>query len=122
MPEDARGWRTQIVAEIEQIESWPLLPLKNNVLFPRLLMPLSVGRPASIAAVDAALSRESKELVVVAQRDASIDTPGPNDIFSIGTKAVVKRMQRRSDEMTDLIVQGIERVVIIRLEQTEPYF
>src|SRR2546423_3446115 len=72
-------------------------------------MPLSVGRPASIAAVDAALARESKELVVVAQRDASIDTPGPNDIFSIGTKAIIKRLARRADLHRVILPKGNEK-------------
>src|SRR5712691_6400087 len=84
-------------------------------------MPLTVGRPASVAAIEAALAREDKELVVVAQRDASVEAPGPQDFFSIGTKAVVKRMARRPDGSMELMVQGVERVVIIRIEQTEPY-
>ena len=53
----------------------PLLPLKNAVLFPYLVMPLSAGRPASIAAVEAALATESKEIVVFLQRDGDVDMP-----------------------------------------------
>jgi ATP-dependent Lon protease len=74
-----------------------------------------------VATIEAGLAREDKELVVVAQRDASVETPGLQDFFSIGTKAVVKRMARRPDGTMELMVQGVERVVIIRLEQTEPY-
>jgi ATP-dependent Lon protease len=107
--------------EPEQMLSLPLLPLKNNVLFPSMWMPLTVGLPASVATIEAALAREDKELVVVAQRDAAVETPGLQDFFSIGTKAVVKRMARRPDGTMELMVQGVERVVIIRLEQTEPY-
>ena len=54
----------------KSMQSLPLLPLKNSALFPGLLMPLSVGRTSSIAAVDAALATEEKEIVIVAQRDA----------------------------------------------------
>ena len=104
-----------------EIFSLPLLALKNSVLFPSVWMPLTVGRPASVAAIEAGLAREDKELVVVAQRDAAVDTPGPQDFFSIGTKAVVKRMARRPDGAIELMVQGVERVVIISIEQTEPY-
>ena len=104
-----------------EIFSLPLLALKNSVLFPFVWMPLTVGRPASVAAIEAGLAREDKELVVVAQRDAAVDTPGPQDFFSIGTKAVVKRMARRPDGAIELMVQGVERVVIISIEQTEPY-
>jgi ATP-dependent Lon protease len=105
-----------------EILSLPLLPLKNNVLFPSVWMPLTVGRPASVAAIEAVLAREDKELIVVAQRDAAVETPGPHDLFNIGTKAVVKRMARRQDGTMELMIQGVERAVIIRLEQTEPYF
>ena len=69
-----------------------MLPLKNSVLFPGLLMPLSVGRKASLAAVEAALATEDKEIVVVAQRDASVDTPGAADLFTIGTRAVIRKV------------------------------
>src|SRR5215470_19966508 len=109
------------MSESEQVLTLPLFPLKNSVLFPFVLMPLTAGRPLSLAAVEAVLAREDKELIVATQRDASVDTPGPQDFFSIGTKAVVKRMARRPDGSMELMVQGVERVVIIRIEHTEPY-
>jgi ATP-dependent Lon protease len=105
----------------EQIESLPVLPIKNSVLFPGLLMPLTAGRPTSIAAIDAALANEDKELLIITQRDTSIETPGAEDLYNIGTKAVVKRMMRRQDGAVNLIVQGVERVVLIKIEQTEPF-
>jgi ATP-dependent Lon protease len=107
--------------EQDQVISLPLLPLKNTVLFPGMLMPLAAGRPASIAAVDAALAIEDKELFVLTQRDATIEAPTTDDFFSIGTKAVIKRMARLPDGGVQLIVQGVERAVLIRLEQTEPF-
>ena len=66
------------------LRTLPLLPLKNSVLFPGLLMPLSVGRPSSLAAVESAVISEEKEIVVVAQRDASVDSPDGADLFTIG--------------------------------------
>jgi ATP-dependent Lon protease len=84
-------------------------------------MPLTVGRPLSMAAIEAVLAREDKELIIAAQRDASEDTPGPHGFFSIGTKAVIKRMARRPDGGVDLMVQGVERAVIIKIEQTDAY-
>src|SRR3977135_2207381 len=102
------------MSEPEQVLSLPLLPLKNSVLFPFAWMPLTVGRPASVATIEAGLAREDKELVVVAQRDASVETPGLQDFFSIGTKAVVKRMARRPDGTMELMGQGGEAGVIIR--------
>jgi ATP-dependent Lon protease len=105
----------------EQILLLPVVPLKTSVLFPGMLMPLTVGRPASVAAVDAALAVEDKELLVVAQRDAATETPTLDDLFSIGTKVVIKRMARGQGGAVNLIVQGVERAVLIRLEQSLPY-
>ncbi|MGH9851298.1 MAG: endopeptidase La, partial [Blastocatellia bacterium] len=106
----------------ELIDTMPVLPVKNSVLFPGLLMPLTVGRSTSVAAIDAALASEDKEILVIAQRDASVETPEQNDFYSIGTKAVVKRMMRRQDGAMNIIAQGVERVVLIKIEQTEPFF
>src|SRR6266536_380966 len=92
----------------EQIESLPVLPM-------------TAGRPPSIAAIDAALASEDKELLIITQRDSSIESPTVSDLYTIGTKAVVKRMMRRQDGAVNLIVQGVERVVLIKIEQTEPY-
>ena len=71
-----------------QISTLPLLPLKNSVLFPGLLMPLSVGRAARSRRWKQALATEEKEIVVVAQRDVSVDTPG-------GVRPVHHRHARR---------------------------
>lgn len=109
------------MSEAEQILTLPLLPLKNSVLFPSVLMPLTVGRPMSVAAVEAVLGREDKEMIVVAQRDAAMDTPGPHDFYSIGTKAVIKRMARRPDGTVELMAQGVARAVIIKIEPTASY-
>jgi ATP-dependent Lon protease len=98
----------------------PVLPLKNTVLFPHLFMPLSVGRPNSIAAVEAVLATEAKAFVVAAQRDGDNEQPGFDDLYSVGTRAVVKKMAR-SEGVIELIVQGVERVSLVRAEQTEPF-
>jgi ATP-dependent Lon protease len=66
----------------------PVLPLKNAVLFPYLVMPLSAGRPASVAAVEAALASESKEILVFTQRDGDVDVPTQEELYPIGVKAV----------------------------------
>jgi ATP-dependent Lon protease len=104
----------------EKLATLPVLPIKNTVLFPYLLMPLSVGRPASRAAVEAALATEDKALLIVAQRDASVEEPGENDLYPVGTKAVIKKVAR-SEGVLELIVQGVERVGIVRLTETTPY-
>ncbi len=109
------------MTEHEHIQSLPLVPLKNSVLFPNLLMPLSVGRPASLAAIEAALSTEEKEIVIVAQRDSSVDSPGPGDLYTIGTKAVIRKMTRPNEDLVEVLVLGVERVVVLKVEELEPF-
>jgi ATP-dependent Lon protease len=107
--------------KMERAEVLPVLPLKNTVLLPFTTMPLLAGRPASVAAVEAALATESKELVIVTQRDATKDNPIAEDFYTFGAKAVIRKMARGSEGEIQLIVQGIERVRIARFEQTAPY-
>ncbi len=98
----------------------PVLPLKNTVLFPYLFAPLSVGRPASVAAVEAALANEEKTIIALAEKDGESDQPDAENFFRIGTRAVIKKMARQEDTV-ELLVQGMERVSIRRFEPTETY-
>jgi ATP-dependent Lon protease len=109
-----------VTPDNDAVVTLPVLPLKNTVLFPYLFMPLSVGRANSVAAVEAVLASEDKNLIVVAQKDAQNDQPGPDDLFTIGTRAVVKKMAR-GEAGVELLVQGVERVAILKPEQTEPF-
>ena len=89
----------------------PVVPIKNTVLFPNLLIPLSVGRPKSVAAIQSALATEEKEILVVTQRDSSVEVPGPADLFPTATKAVIKRSVRNGDKF-EMLVLGVERVAL----------
>ena len=89
----------------------PVLPLKDVVLFPSDIVPLSISREKSIAAVDAALA-EQRILLLVAQKDSSVEEPGPNDLFPVGTAAAVMRMLKLPDGRIRLLVQGLSRVRI----------
>jgi ATP-dependent Lon protease len=109
-----------VTPETDNLMSLPVLPLKNTVLLPYLFMPLSVGRPTTLAAVEAALAGEEKTLVLFAQKDASNDAPGEADLYTVGTRAIVKKMAR-GENTVELLVQGVERVTLVRVEQTEPY-
>src|SRR5262249_8154350 len=77
-------------------------------------------RPASRAAVEAALATEEKALIVVAQKDASVEQPRPDDLYTIGTRVVIKKMARNENGV-ELLVQGQERVVLLKAEETEPF-
>src|ERR1700722_17186326 len=106
--------------ENEAIRVLPVLPLKNTVLFPSLFIPLAVGRQQSLAAVESVLTTEEKTFVVVAQRDNAVEEPKLDDLYTVGTRAVVKKAGRGENAL-ELIVQGVERVAILKAEQTEPY-
>lgn len=105
----------------ETIRKLPLLPLKNTALFPHLLMPLSVGRPRSVLAVEAALNTEEKELAIFAQRDASVEAPGMEDLYTYGTKAVVRKMVRPTQNTIELLVLGVERLMLLAVEEKDGY-
>ena len=94
----------------------PLFPLRNSVLFPYMLAPYSAGRPGSLGALEAAVAREDKELVVVAQREQAVEEPSLADLHGFGTRAVVKRMAR-AEETIEVIVQGLERVRLAGLHR-----
>ena len=103
------------------VQTLPVLPLKNTVLFPYLLMPLSVGRATSLSAVEAALATESKEIVLFSQRDGSVDAPTQGDLYTIGTKAIIRKMSRPNDSSVELLVLGMERVTLVKLDESGPY-
>jgi ATP-dependent Lon protease len=98
----------------------PILPIKNTVLYPYLLMPLSVGRRISLAAVGAAVDSEDKTVVIVAQKDAEVEEPVSDDLYRVGTEAVIKRMER-TDQGVQMVVQGLQRVELLELEQVSPF-
>src|SRR5437588_3722522 len=81
----------------------PVLPVKNSVLFPYIHMPYSVGRAQSIAALEAAVAHEDKELLIVCQRDSGIETPGQEDLYGVGTKAIIKKAVRGEDARSQVI-------------------
>ena len=104
-----------------EFQSLPALPLKNTVLFPGLLLPLSVGRESSMAAVQAALGTEEKEIILIAQRNAQIDNPLQDDLYTIGTKAVIRKSSRPGDGALEILVLGVERVVVVKLDTGGTY-
>ncbi|HWP45160.1 MAG TPA: LON peptidase substrate-binding domain-containing protein, partial [Blastocatellia bacterium] len=93
----------------------PILPLRNTVIFPSSISPLSVGRPMSLGAAEAALATEEKLLGVVAQREDNDAEPSPSNLYQVGTLVVINRMMRApgTEQMLHLIVQGQERFRII---------
>jgi ATP-dependent Lon protease len=84
-------------------------------------MPFSVGRPQSLAALEAALATEDKEILIVSQKDSSVETPAQDDLYSVGTLAVIKKAARGEDNRVQVIVLGVERVRIEEITSREPH-
>src|SRR5437762_922607 len=76
----------------------PVLPVRDTVLFPHAVLPLTVGRESSIQLINSL--GEEKTILVVAQREARVDTPQPTDLYSLGTLATVHKVVKRSEEHT----------------------
>lgn len=101
-------------------EEMSLLPLRDTVLFPMVVSPLSAGRESSIKLIDDAVTSGNRVIAVAAMRDPSIDHPTLDDIYPVGTAVVIHTMMRLPDSIR-LIVQGIQRIRILETTQTEPY-
>ena len=104
----------------EELGDYPLLPLRDTVVFPHIMAPLVIGRDRSLKAVEAA-NASNRRLVVVAQRDPEVQEPGPDDLHTVGVEVVVGRLLRLPDGTTNLLGQAQRRVRIQSISQIEPY-
>lgn len=104
----------------ERIEI-PVLPLRDVVVYPRMVIPLFVGREKSINSLEAAIDHD-KQVVLVAQKEASTDEPGVNDLFSVGTVASVIQMLKLPDGTVKVLVEGLKRARISSLTDNGEYF
>jgi ATP-dependent Lon protease len=102
-------------------EILPILPVRNMVLFPQAIVPLTVGRESSIKLIEELDGRENRFLGIVAQREASVDDPQQIDLFSVGSLAVCTKQIRAKDTNLVVLVQGVRRFRIREFVQTQPY-
>jgi ATP-dependent Lon protease len=101
------------------VEEVPVLAVRDTVIFPGALLPITIGRPSSIALVQAL--GENRTFAVVAQLDPRIDTPGPDDMYEVGTMCVMHKAVRVPRENLLLFCEGISRIRTRRYTATEPY-
>lgn len=104
-----------------QIIELPVLPLRDVVVYPHMVIPLFVGREKSIEALEAAMSGE-KEILLVAQKNASDDEPTSDDLFDVGTVASVLQMLKLPDGTVKVLVEGDYRANIRQLDEVEGFF
>src|SRR6201991_542767 len=106
--------------DIEIPKELPLLPLRNTVLFPGVVLPITVGRDKSIKAVNDAYKAD-KLVGVVAQKDSNVEEPTVTDLEDIGTVARIVKMIKMPDGGTTVIIQGRKRFKIEEITADEPY-
>ncbi len=106
---------------LEMEEMIPILPLRNTVLFPGVVIPITVGRDKSIQAVKAAFGKD-KLIGVVSQMDGNIEDPTAADLCKIGTVAKVIKMIKMQDGGTTIIIQGKKRFELIEMVEVDPFF
>ncbi|HIC39041.1 MAG TPA: endopeptidase La [Candidatus Marinimicrobia bacterium] len=105
----------------QKTEEYPVMPLRNTVLFPQQVIPIYVGREKSLKLIND-LSPQGKHIVVVAQEDGSIEDPKPEDLYSYGTLAIVLKVFDMPDNSKSAIVQGVERVKMLKYIKDDPYY
>jgi len=115
MSKESENW------DDEAVETYPVMPLRNTVLFPQQVIPIYIGREKSLKLIDD-LTPQNNHIVVVAQEDGSIEDPTPDDLYSFGTLAVVLKVFDMPDNSKSAIVQGVDRVKILSYREAAPYY
>lgn len=106
---------------VEIPDRLPLLPIRDIVVFPYMILPLFVGRDLSVKAIESALAG-NRLIMLAAQRSLDVEHPAPGDIYSVGTVGMVMRMLKLPDDRIKILVQGLAKARIEEFVQTEPYF
>jgi len=97
----------------------PVLPVRDTVLFPHAVLPLTVGRESSIQLIESL--GENRAIVVAAQRDPRLDSPKPGDLHTVGTLATVHKIVRMPNQSRFVFTEGVNRVRLVRFVQSEPF-
>lgn len=108
-------------ADVSSNSSFPLLPLRDVVVYPQIVQPLFVGRPKSIKALEVAMSSD-KQILLVAQTNPTEDEPGIEDLFQIGTIATILQLIRLPDGTVKVLVEGLTRARIMHVEFESDHF
>jgi len=102
-------------------ELLPVLPLRDIVVFPHMIVPLFVGREKSVRALEAVL-KNNKQILLVTQKNAAQDDPGPDDLYKVGTVSSVLQLLKLPDGTVKVLVEGGRRARIVAFKETTAYF
>lgn len=107
---------------IELKDHLPLLPIRDIVVYPFMILPFFVGRESSIQAVDHALNKTERLILLSSQKDMKTESPSPSEIYETGTIAMIMRMRKLPDGRIKILVQGLSKARITEYTQEAPYF
>src|SRR5271165_4357537 len=105
--------------ETNDVRALPVLPVRDTVLFPHAVLPLTVGRESSVQLINSL--GDDKTIVVVAQREARVDSPQPSDLYTVGTLAVVHKVVKMPNQSLFVFAEGLERVRLTDFAQLSPF-
>ncbi len=108
--------------EIKLKEQLPLLPIRDVVVYPFMIVPLFVGREASIKAVEEACNNTERLILLAGQKDISAENPAQNEIFEVGTVAMIMRMRRLPDGRVKILVQGLCKAKILEFSSSRSFY
>jgi ATP-dependent Lon protease len=112
---------TETTQNGEHVVNYPLLPLRDVVVFPHMVIPLFVGRPKSIKALEMAMEA-GKHILLVAQKSAAKDEPSPEDLYGIGSVANILQMLKLPDGTVKVLVEGVQRASIVAVRDDRTHF
>jgi ATP-dependent Lon protease len=107
--------------EVEIPETLPVLPVRDIVVFPFMIIPLFVGRDVSIKAIDTALN-SNRMLLLLSQKDINIENPAPADLYSVGTVCLIMRMLKLPDGRVKVLIQGLSKAKTVEITNKDSYF
>jgi ATP-dependent Lon protease len=116
------GEEKPVSAETAGRKRYPLVPVKEVVVFPSMIVPLNVARPFSMKAVEAAMAGHEGRIVLVVQRTATVEEPGPSDLYDVGCVAEILKVFKSTDRALKVGAEGVERVKLAEFVMREGYY
>ena len=105
-----------------KINQIPLLPLRDVVVYPNMVIPLFVGRPKSIAALEDSMNINNKKILLVTQKSSEVDDPDPENLYQIGSIATILQLLKLPDGTMKVLAEGVSRAKIINITEENKYF
>ena len=107
---------------IEFKDTLPLLPIRDLVVYPFMILPLYVGRDSSIKAVEESINNTDRLILLASQKDIQAENPTPDEIYNLGTVAMIMRMRKLPDGRLKILIQGLAKARIQNFEKSEDFY